>query len=125
MTGRPIDRPLFSPREAVLYHAAQRASRDQQRRPGQPETPRETTRRVGEAFTTGSVGRALRNACDAAGVPRVSPHQLRHLAATRLRRELGLEVASLTLGHASATLTDAVYAERNARQVTEAMRRIG
>lgn len=53
------------------------------------------------------------------------PHQLRHLAATEIRREFGLEAAALALGHASATLTDQVYAERDERNVVEVMRRIG
>lgn len=53
------------------------------------------------------------------------PHQLRHNAATLLRREFGLEAAQLTLGHASAQITDAVYAERDHAKVVEIMRKIG
>lgn len=53
------------------------------------------------------------------------PHQLRHNAATWLRREFGLEAAQLALGHSSARITDAVYAERDAAKVIEIMRRIG
>lgn len=53
------------------------------------------------------------------------PHQLRHNAATLLRREFGLEAAQLALGHASAQITDAVYAERDRAKVVEIMRRIG
>ncbi|NOS99471.1 MAG: hypothetical protein HOP29_02465 [Phycisphaerales bacterium] len=52
-------------------------------------------------------------------------HQLRHNCASRLRREYGLEAAQLALGHASALLTDAVYAERDLTRVTEIMRHIG
>src|SRR5690606_2441627 len=47
------------------------------------------------------------------------PHQLRHLAATEIRAEFGLEASALVLGHASATLTDRVYAERDERKVLE------
>ncbi len=53
------------------------------------------------------------------------PHQLRHNAATNLRREFGLEAAQLALGHASAQITDAVYAERDEARVIEIMRKIG
>lgn len=53
------------------------------------------------------------------------PHQLRHNAATLLRREFGLEAAQLALGHASAMVTDAVYAERDRAKVIEIMRKIG
>lgn len=58
-------------------------------------------------------------------VHRFHPHQLRHNAATILRREYGLEAAQLTLGHASAQITDAVYAERDHTKVVEIMRMIG
>jgi integrase len=40
------------------------------------------------------------------------PHQLRHSAATRIRKDLGLEAAQVMLGHARADVTE-VYAERN------------
>jgi integrase len=52
-------------------------------------------------------------------------HQLRHNAATNLRREFGLEAAQLALGHASAQITDAIYAERDRSKVVEIMRRSG
>jgi integrase len=42
-----------------------------------------------------------------------------------LRRESGLEVAQLALGHASAQVTDAVYAERDRAKVMDVMRKIG
>jgi integrase len=53
------------------------------------------------------------------------PHQLRHTAATRIRREFGLEAAQLVLGHASAAITDAVYAERDLSKVADVIRRVG
>lgn len=53
------------------------------------------------------------------------PHQLRHLAATEIRRAFGLEASALVLGHASATLTDQVYAERDEGKVAEVMRQVG
>ncbi len=53
------------------------------------------------------------------------PHQLRHTAGTVIRREFGLEAAQLALGHSSAKVTDAVYAERNMAKVIEVMKRTG
>ena len=47
------------------------------------------------------------------------PHQLRHNAATRLRREFGLEAAQVILGHKTLSVTE-IYAEKN----IEAARRI-
>lgn len=54
-----------------------------------------------------------------------TPYQLRHSAATLIRRDFGLEAAQLVLGHASATITDAVYAERDAGKVTAVMMEVG
>ena len=56
---------------------------------------------------------------------RFNPHQLRHSAGTHIRRDFGLEAAQLALGHASANVTDAVYAERDHGKVIEVMRSIG
>ena len=53
------------------------------------------------------------------------PHQLRHTAATIIRREFGLEAAQVALGHSSALITDAVYAERDRAKVEEVMIKIG
>ncbi|MBL4808869.1 MAG: site-specific integrase [Phycisphaerales bacterium] len=53
------------------------------------------------------------------------PHQLRHNAATRIRREFGLEAAQLVLGHSSAVVTDAVYAERDMAKIEDVIRRVG
>lgn len=53
------------------------------------------------------------------------PHQLRHNAGTEVRRKFGLEAAQLMLGHASANITDAIYAERDNAKVIEVARKIG
>lgn len=52
------------------------------------------------------------------------PHQLRHLAATRLRREFGIEAAKLTLGHKSAGITE-VYAERDLKAAQAIAAKVG
>ena len=43
-------------------------------------------------------------------VPYFHPHQLRHTAATRVRKEFGLEAARVALGHRDMRITDD-YAE--------------
>lgn len=53
------------------------------------------------------------------------PHQLRHSAATAIRKQFGLEAAQLALGHSSALVTEAVYAERDQSKVVEIMARCG
>ncbi len=56
--------------------------------------------------------------------PNWHPHQLRHNAATRLRREFGLDVARAVLGHSSPAVTE-VYAELDQAKAADAMARIG
>lgn len=54
-------------------------------------------------------------------LPNWHPHQLRHSAATRLRKEHGLEAARVVLGHAGAAVTE-LYAEidhEKARRVAQ------
>ncbi len=52
------------------------------------------------------------------------PHQLRHSAATELRKEFGLETARIILGHKSAEITE-TYAERDQQLAIDAMMRMG
>jgi len=52
------------------------------------------------------------------------PHQLRHTAATRIRKEYGVETARAVLGHASTTMTG-LYAEIDRVKAAEAMLKIG
>lgn len=56
---------------------------------------------------------------------RFHPHQLRHSAATSMRQQSGLEAAQLMLGHSSAAISDAVYAERDWTKIIEVVRRVG
>ena len=57
-------------------------------------------------------------------LPHWHPNQLRHSAATEIRRRFGLEAAQVVLGHAKADVTQ-VYAERDARLAAEVMKQIG
>ena len=52
------------------------------------------------------------------------PHQLRHNAATRLRKEFGIEAARVVLGHSSAAVTE-VYAEIDTLKAAEIMVQVG
>jgi len=52
------------------------------------------------------------------------PHQLRHTAATKLRREFGLDVARVVLGHRSPAITE-LYAELDVSRAAEVMERLG
>jgi integrase len=81
-------------------------------------------RRPGLRYDTDGYRRAIARACEAAGVPGWHPHQLRHDAATRLRREFGLDTARAVLGHSSTAVTE-VYAELDMAKAAAAMERVG
>jgi integrase len=57
-------------------------------------------------------------------VPKWTPYQLRHTAATKVRKEMGYETAGATLGHTNMSAT-AIYAERNHGLADEAAKRFG
>ncbi len=133
LAERPVDAPLFSPREAERERYAARGTHRRK-----PTEEAATARRIGDVYTVSSYRRAIQYACDAAfPVPdgedsdawrkarRWHPNQLRHTAATEIRRAFGLEAAQLVLGHSSALVTDAVYAERDESKVAEVLRKVG
>lgn len=97
-------------------------------------------RSAGDYYTNNSYRRAVHRACDLAFPPatkltgdalkqwrseqRWSPNQLRHSAATEIRKRFGLEAAQVTLGHANANVTQ-VYAERDMEKAAAIMREVG
>jgi integrase len=64
---------------------------------------------VDEQITVDEYRRAIHRACDDAGVPRWSPHRLRHAAGTRIAKEAGIEAVRAILGHAD-VMTSRRYA---------------
>jgi integrase len=52
------------------------------------------------------------------------PHQLRHNAATHLRKEFGIETARIILGHSSASVTE-IFAELDDVKALSVMQKIG
>ncbi len=52
------------------------------------------------------------------------PHQLRHTAATRLRKQYGLEVARIVLGHHSPAVTE-LYAEADRKRALQVAAEVG
>ena len=109
---------------------------------------------LGDCYTVASYGQAIRKACEQAfDMPKElrnvstklpacqraelqvaarawrekhcwSPNQLRHTAATEIRREFGIEAAQNTLGHSSPAVT-LIYAERSLDQVHKVMSQLG
>jgi site-specific recombinase XerC len=57
-------------------------------------------------------------------IPRWFPNQLRHNFATRMRKEFGLEVTRVLLGHTSVA-TSEIYAERDSQLAASIVAKIG
>jgi integrase len=127
---------LFSPAGAV---AEKRAEQRQQRKtPVQPSQQDRRKagpkKRPGDRYDSASYRRAIAYAIKRANetraergepeIPSWHPHQLRHNAATQLRREFNIDVARAVLGHAAPAITER-YAERDEALAVEAMLRVG
>ncbi len=90
--------------------------------PGERYDVRTYRRAVTRAVTIANRER-LKADPEAKLLPNWHPNQLRHTAATEIRRQFGLEAAQVALGHAAANVTQ-IYAERNfglAAQVAKAI----
>ena len=124
---RPFLRPdlrayLFSPTDARQDQAADAQTH---RRPGQAPTPRETSRRVRDRYDSASYRRAIARACEKANVPAWAPSRLRHNAATRLRREYGIDIAQTILGHQLGSHITEIYAEANVAKAIDVIAKVG
>lgn len=78
----------------------------------------------GERYTTSSYNRAIAKACKRAGIPKWKPNQLRHAAATRVRRESDIETARTVLGQSSIAVAE-IYAEQDRERARRIMRQVG
>jgi integrase len=111
---------LFSPLAAMRHW--REMTRDTKRH--QPNAAPRTARRLSNHYTVAGYHHAIARACRRAGVPRWTPHQLRHLAGTQVRAEFGPDAAQVFLGHATMRATER-YARPDVSKAEEAVRRIG
>lgn len=114
------DEYLFSPADAQQERSE--ALRSQRATPITAQTRLRdslpTRRSYSDHYSVTAYGRAIERACRAAGVPKWSPNQLRHLYATEIRAKYGLEAAQIMLGHAHADVTQ-IYAERDQEKMRQ------
>jgi integrase len=75
-------------------------------------------------YDSHSYRHAIHLACDAAGVPRWSPNQLRHAAKMRIERDYGRYGAKAVLGHTREQTTD-LYGERDREEAKRIMALVG
>jgi integrase len=126
-----LDRGLsaycFSPKEAMQQrdearHKARKTSMSCGNKPGTNKRAR--PRKDSDCYTTGTYGNAIRYACKRAKIEPWSPNQLRHAAATHLRKLEGIEAASVILGHSQISTTE-IYAEKNFQAAVVVARKHG
>ena len=109
---------LFSPRVAMEYPLVERRRKRKSKvQPSQRDRSKAKANREAERSAKAE-GREF------VPIPGWHPNQLRHSAATRLRREFGLDVARAVLGHSTPVVTE-VYAELDGAKAAETMGRIG
>jgi integrase len=117
---------FFSPAKATAEYREQRRLR--RKTPVQPSQQHRRKSRPrkqpGDHYTVGSYRRAIQVACVKAGIPKWHPHQLRHTAATEIRKQFGIEATRIILGHEDVR-TAQIYAEEDRSRGVEIMRRIG
>jgi integrase len=112
---------LFSPREA---EAERHSLAPGHRRPHQKPNVLKTARFLRDHYDINSYRRAIQRACVEGGIASWHPHQLRHTAATEVRKRYGLEAAALILGHARCDVTQ-VYAEINQARALQIAAEVG
>ncbi len=118
---------LFSPAESKAeFQAARHAQRKTPLTPSQRNRQPKTApaKQPGNHYTNCSYGQAIRKACLKADIPAWHPNQLRHTAATAIRKRFGLEATQTILGHARADVTQ-VYAERDASKARQIIAELG
>ncbi len=141
---RPTEAYCFSPAESEKQRRQKMAERRKTplscgNRPGSNRTDN-PQRTAGEKYDSISYNKAVGHALKAANkvitekataegvepklIPHWTPYQLRHTAATKVRKEMGYECAGATLGHTNMSAT-AIYAERNQGLADEAAKRFG
>lgn len=123
--ARPADAYCFSPAESERRrNEAKRAARQSPMTPSQAERNGDPSSGASDCYSKDAYVRAITRACEKAGVPRWTPHRLRHTLATQVRREYGLEAAQTVLGHSQADVTQ-IYAERDFAKARSIMAAIG
>ncbi len=138
----------FSPAEAMEQRIAARAAArvtplNQGNRRGYHKNTRARKKRafkIADRYTGGTYGKAIAYACKLAfpapeeatkeevkawhKAHRWSPNQLRHSAATRIRKKHGVEAASVILGHSDVGVTQ-IYAEADREKAIEISKSMG
>jgi integrase len=109
---------VFSPRRSEEKRNAKR--RDERKTPRWPSHLRGQEQKRApvrarpprDHYDVASYRRAIRRACEKAGLPAWAPNQLRHLRGTEIRKAYGVQGSQVILGHAELSVTQ-IYSEVN------------
>jgi integrase len=152
---RPVDAFLFSPKDADRQRrsklAADRVTPLSCGNRAGTNRRQQPAKEPGGRYTPRSYGRAIAYGCERAwphvelsrikrgqltpeqkaqlrrwnGEHRWTPNQIRHAAATRIRKVAGLEMARVILGHSTMAVTETYYAEADLGKAARLMAKIG
>jgi integrase len=117
---------LFQPSEArELVYAERRKRRRTPMTPSQRSRKPTTNpkRAPRQCYDRQSYARAIKRACERAGIPMWHPNQLRHACGTHVRKLFGAEAAQLFLGHEKLSTTE-IYAERDIDLIAEIAQKV-
>lgn len=118
----------FDSREATAdLRAEQKAERTARNggSGGNRKRPAESPKRKPTGkYTAGTLRNAVHRACEAAGVPKFDPYQLRHAALSGIDLEYGLDAAQHVGGHANPQTTKR-YAKRSFLAAARVAREVG
>lgn len=124
LTDRTDEDYCFRPIDSERRRRVRNVPENCGNRKGKSNTPRETTRKLKDYYTTGSYGNAIRRACREFKIEHWAPNQLRHSVGTKVRKEGDIEAASAVLGHSNIVVTQ-IYAKANREKAIEAVKRLG
>ncbi len=123
---RPADNYCFSPAESEIKR--------HQRRSEERTTPVRKRdagrirgigkRKIANCYSADTYRHAVQRVCKRLKIEKWSPNQLRHTAATEIRKQFGLEAAQVVCGHQTADVTQ-VYAERDLKLAIEVAKAVG
>ena len=124
LIDRHEDAFCFDPRDSMHRRRERNVPASCGNRRGKSNTKRKTSRRLKDHYTTATYGNAIRRACRENKIQHWAPNQLRHLVGTNVRKELGIESASVILGHSNLSTTQ-IYAEADRELAIEAAKKLG
>ena len=117
---------LFDPSVAMKEHYESRRKIRKTKVPPSQNSRRKSNpkKRPGTHYDVRSYYQAIRRGCQRAGIELWHPNRLCHSAGTSIRKEFGVELARIILGHKTAFTTE-IYAEVDREQAMAAVVKVG